>query len=442
MLLGPAEFAAQLATLGPFEARPALAVAVSGGADSLALTLLAADWAAERGGSVTALTVDHGLRPGAADEARQVGRWLAARAIPHVILTAERRLPASGVAAAARRLRYRLLLAWCRSAGVLHLLLGHHRSDQAETVLLRWLRGSGAAGLAGISAVVELPAARLLRPLLNVPPERMRDFLRRQRQPWIEDPSNEDPAFARNRLRRVIPELAAGGISTEGLCTLARHGAMVRETGEAAAIALLAEACSVHPAGAAVLDRNALLAAPRWQAAEALARLVTTVGGRTWPPARSKVERMLTMVLEDAVRVSATLAGCRLEVDGERVRVFRELRGLPPPRSIARDEAVHWDRRFAFRFATARGYKKNFILQSVMDATSHKTKENHLILRERLTFPASVRSSLPVVCVDGAIAVLPIFGQSRRGSDPDSEVTIDVRFQPRRSLAGHGNFLA
>lgn len=442
MQLSRDEFAAHLTALGPFETRPALAVAVSGGADSLALTLLTAQWAAARGGSVTALTVDHGLRPDSAGEARRVGEWLAARGIPHAILGADERLPATGVAAAARRLRYRLLCAWCRSAGVLHLLLGHHRADQSETVLMRWLRGSGAAGLAGMAAVVELPAVRLLRPLLSVEPGRLRACLRQSGQPWIEDPSNESARFTRNRLRRLLPDLGAGGITVDGLARLARHGAEVRNESEAAAAALLAGGCGVHPAGFAVLDRRALASVPRWQAGAALARLVTTIGGREWPPTGGKVERILTGLLEDAARGSATLAGCGLVREGERILVFREPRGLPAPRPIADGDRVHWDNRFVLRVDIPGRDEGNHVLQSIRDMLLSHNSEDYAIVREGVLLPAPVKASLPVVCVDGAIAALPSFGSDPEGGTPRPAVTIEARFRPRRSLSGHGDFLA
>ena len=165
--MGAAEFAGLIERLGPFEQGPRLAVAVSGGPDSLCLCLLAAGWAAARGGVVSALIVDHGLRPEAAAEARQVAAWLRARRIDHHVLRWADVKPATGIQAAAREARYRLLGDWCRAAGILHLLLGHHLDDQAETVALRQARQSGAAGLAGMAAVRELAGLRLLRPFLS-----------------------------------------------------------------------------------------------------------------------------------------------------------------------------------------------------------------------------------------------------------------------------------
>ena len=174
-----------MAAVGPFEGQPHVAVAVSGGADSMALTLLADDWARKMGGRVTALSIDHGLRPAAADETRQVGVWLAARNIEHHVLTWDGEKPQTGLQASARAARYDLLAQWCRHARVLHLLLAHHLEDQAETFLLRLNRDSGIDGLAAMAAVVEKADMRVLRPLLGVPKARLRATLQSRSQPWV-----------------------------------------------------------------------------------------------------------------------------------------------------------------------------------------------------------------------------------------------------------------
>ena len=199
--LDEARFATLMAPLGPFEARPRLAVAVSGGPDSLALCLLADRWARRRGGAVVGLIVDHGLRPESAGEAGQTAAWLGAREIGSQILTWPGQKPTVGIQAAARHARYRLLGGWCRAAGVLHLLTAHHRGDQAETVALREARASGPDGLAGMAAVRELAGLRLLRPLLGVQKAALVAVLDAARQPWLEDPSNRAQGFARARLR-------------------------------------------------------------------------------------------------------------------------------------------------------------------------------------------------------------------------------------------------
>ena len=210
--LSSAEFSALMAPLGPFEPAPHVAVAVSGGADSLSLALLLRDWAAEQGGRVTALVVDHGLRPGSAAEARRVRRQLTGLGLAAKCLTWPGPAPQSNRQALARAARYRLMADWCRRQSVLHLALAHHLDDQAETLLLRLGRGSGLDGLAAMPPLRELPEVRLLRPLLPVPKARLVAGLRTAGLTWVEDPSNRDPSHARVRLpwrARSTPDGAA-----------------------------------------------------------------------------------------------------------------------------------------------------------------------------------------------------------------------------------------
>ncbi|MDR3464564.1 MAG: ATP-binding protein, partial [Xanthobacteraceae bacterium] len=171
-----------MAPLGPFEPAPHLAVAVSGGADSLALALLARDWARARGGRVSALVVDHGLRPESAAEAAITLERLAALGIAAQVLALHGLDHGPALAARARAARHAVLAAAAHRLGALHLLFGHHAGDQAETVAMRRLSGSGAAGLAGMAALAEastaiyrLPSGRM--PALMVSVMRSRELL-------------------------------------------------------------------------------------------------------------------------------------------------------------------------------------------------------------------------------------------------------------------------
>jgi len=153
----PADFDAVMGACGPWGLKPRLAVAVSGGADSLALALLAYDWARTRGGEAVALTVDHGLREASAHEARRVGEWLREAGMRHHMLKWHGPHPTTRIQEAARIARYDLLTRWCRANQIMFLLLAHHRDDQAETYLMRKERGSGPTGLAAMRAVTPPP---------------------------------------------------------------------------------------------------------------------------------------------------------------------------------------------------------------------------------------------------------------------------------------------
>lgn len=320
----------RLRALGPFERPPRLAVAVSGGPDSLALALLAERWARARGGTVRAFHVDHDLRPESAAEAARVVGWLAVRGIPCRILRWRGPRPSSRLQETARRARWALLEAACAEAGILHLLAAHHAEDQRETVAMRAARRSGPDGLAGMAAVRETARVRILRPLLDVPKARLRATLVAMGQPWIEDPTNRDPRFERARLRRAEPNLATS------LAAIARAGAERRRR-EAALARLAARIARPDPAtGRLELDARALEGAPRELALALLRRAVATVGRGRWPPGPAAVERLF-----DALRAREatrrTLGGCLLARRGDSVRLEPERRpGRPlPPGPVA-----------------------------------------------------------------------------------------------------------
>jgi tRNA(Ile)-lysidine synthase len=202
---------------------PALVLAVSGGPDSMALMWLAARWRQSRakGPRLIAVTVDHGLRPEAAREARAVKQAARSLGLSHRTLRWSGDKPTSGVLEAARAVRYRLLAKAAKAVGASHILTAHTRDDQAETLLMRLLRGSGIAGLSAMAAVSEREGLSLGRPLLNVSKARLIATLKAAELDFADDPTNRDPTFTRPRLRALMPTLAAEGGDARNLARLA-----------------------------------------------------------------------------------------------------------------------------------------------------------------------------------------------------------------------------
>ena len=206
-----------------WKAAPAIVLAVSGGADSTALMWLAARWrrALARGPRLIAVTIDHGLRAEAAREARAVKRLARSLEIPHRTLRWTGAKPKSGLPAAARAARYRLLARAARQSRATHILTAHTRDDQAETLLMRLLRGSGIVGLAAMARESERDGVRLARPLLDVSKSQLIVTLRKAKIEFAEDPTNYDPNFTRPRLRTLMPAFAAEGGDPRNLARLA-----------------------------------------------------------------------------------------------------------------------------------------------------------------------------------------------------------------------------
>ena len=206
-----------------FASAPAIVLAVSGGPDSIALMWLAARWrrALARGPHLIVATVDHGFRVEAAREARDVKRLARELDLTHRTLRWSGAKPKTGLPAAARAARYRLLAQAARAGGATHILTAHTRDDQAETLLMRMLRGSGIAGLAAMARESEREGVRLVRPFLDIPKSQLVATLNRARIAFADDPTNRDANYTRPRLRALMPVLAEEGGDSRNLARLA-----------------------------------------------------------------------------------------------------------------------------------------------------------------------------------------------------------------------------
>lgn len=181
-----------------------LGVAVSGGADSMALAYLTQQWAKKYGIFIKTVTVDHNLRPESASEAQQVHQWLEKWKIPHEILLWAPPKDQKITHEEARTGRYHLLIQWCLKNHIPMLLLAHHALDQAETILMRFCKSSHLRGLRGMDRLQKKDGVFLARPLLEIWPDKLRQFLKSLDQKWIEDPSNQNPKYLRTHARQIL----------------------------------------------------------------------------------------------------------------------------------------------------------------------------------------------------------------------------------------------
>lgn len=306
---------------------PAIVLAVSGGPDSVALLWLAARWrrAIARGPRLIAVTVDHGLRPDAAREARDVKRLAQGLDLPHQTLRWRGPKPRSGLPAAAREARYRLLAQAARKHGATHILTAHTRDDQAETLLMRMLRGSGIAGLAAMARESERDGILLARPLLDISKAQLIATLHKARIGFANDPTNRDPAFTRPRLRALMPALAEEGGDARNLARLAarlaRANAAVEVLVDGAERYLALKDGDVSRAG---FDAALFVAMPEEIRLRLLRRAIDRTG-HEGPAELGKVETLLA-ALDQALgerggQLKQTLAGAVISVSGGRITV-------------------------------------------------------------------------------------------------------------------------
>lgn len=311
---GPAEIAAFFAPLK--EARGAV-LAVSGGPDSVALMLLAAAWSGRRRCKFAVATVDHGLRPESRREAEAVGGFAASLGLPHRILSWEGEKPGTRLQERAREARYGLLLRHAGEIGADHLLTAHHADDQAETILFRLLRGSGIAGLAGMRTATRRAGLVHLRPLLSYSKEALVSFCTARGQPYFCDPSNENFAFARTRLRHLLPILAEHGLDSGALLRLARRA----ERADAALDSFAQKMRAALPAQRTDASFSAPVGHLRDEPEEVLLRLVEQEIARVAGATPLRLDRLESLIgaLRAALRNDApwrgTLGGTILALD-------------------------------------------------------------------------------------------------------------------------------
>lgn len=315
-----------LAQFGPTDR---VAVAVSGGGDSVAALVLTVE--ALGAARVLAVTVDHGLRKASGAEAAGVTKQCATLGIEHAILQWSG--PTTGnLQDQARHARQTLIGTWAQGR-VAAVILGHTLDDQAETVLMRLARGSGVDGLSGMAVANQAQGMLWLRPFLEVSRDALRDVLRARGVTWIEDPSNDDTRFQRVRARQALAALRPLGIDARGLADTALHmrrarAVLERETAEALM------AYGRDEAGTVVLDKAALALDPEIRD-RLVAHVLMALSGAPYRPRFDALQRL--------IETPGTLMGCVLADEGATLRFYREARAVAALETPASDL---WDGRW------------------------------------------------------------------------------------------------
>lgn len=347
------EFSPFLPNLKSVDWRLPVAVAVSGGGDSMAL--LASVLRLRQRDALTAplhvLTVDHGLRSASASEASSVAGFCNQYNVQHAVLTWSGLKPSSAIAERARMMRRDLLLAACRARGVSQLLLGHTLDDVAETLLMRVRRG-GLRGHAGIAPETRLPGLRVLRPFLSFRRDHLRTVLRCSGVRWIDDPTNENMQYERPRARQKLQHMDLRDFKTDRIAAyastmgrwravMARHIATIVDTG-----------CKRDGADVR-LRADVLRPIPHIIAVETLRELVRFVGGDAYmvdfAQAKDAVRRLIA---EDEDGKAFSMGRCVLSPGKSKTwTISRALRDLPVV-PVEAGQSVSWDGRFIVQLGT------------------------------------------------------------------------------------------
>ena len=293
-----------------------IAIACSGGSDSMALTLLVH----EHFPDLIALTVDHGLREEAAEEASQVGKWLKKHNIEHKILKWQGEKPSSNIQETARKARYKLLTDYCKKHDIKYLLVAHTLDDQAETFMLRLIRGSGVDGLAAMSSVSNMNGITILRPLLEVKKAALIEFLVSKKQKYVNDPSNENLAYDRIKIRKLLPELEKIGLTPERLAKTADNMQRARQFLEQETQKFINSNCEVMPDGSAIIKH---LPDSDEIALRVLTYFLKNIGNSEVPPRLDSLKLLYNKLQEQNFK-PRTLGGCIFKLKKHGIVIMSE----------------------------------------------------------------------------------------------------------------------
>ena len=366
-----------------------IAVAFSGGGDSLALLITAHAWARRAGRSVVCLTVDHGLSRQSADWNRWCGRRAQSLGVEHRVLAWTGPKPATGVAAAARAARHRLLANAARDAGASVILMGHTADDRFEARLMRE-EGCNVTEPRLWSPSPSWPDGRrvfLLRPLIDIRREAIRDALRAMGETWLDDPANSDPISLRARVRVRI----------------ASDGGSSRPAVQPSACPLLG-AVTVGWAGDVAIALSAMIGAPEASRVRFLRAALCSAAGSTSAPRGAAIGRLWERLSRDT-SVAATLAGARIERNGDAIRIMRDDGAMRSLATEAPDDRIVFDGRFELGGSVGR------TLTSMQGHMSRLSRTEQATLR---TAPPAARRALPAWVNDRGEASCPAIPQSGR----------------------------
>lgn len=311
-----------------------IGVAVSGGGDSMALLYLSVALGDRY--RVEAITVDHGLRRESAGEAEFVQRACATQDVRHATARWTGWKGEGNLQDRARRARYSLIAEWAKRRKLHVVLVAHTLDDVAETFLIRLGREAGVNGLAQMDASFERHGMTFLRPMLDVSRDDLRQFLKRHRRQWHEDPSNENEEFQRVRARRALEVLEGVGIDAQSLSRVSRNMRDARDVLEADT-RQLAQNCATQVMGDLLLDRSVLMQTHKELRRRLLVAAVGWLAGNDYAPRRASVDE-LDSAIQDGRNFA--LGGSMVSVSKTRVRIAREYNAV---RDL-KEHSPSWDR--------------------------------------------------------------------------------------------------
>ncbi len=316
-----------------------VAIAVSGGADSMCLTFLLDEFCKKNDIKLIALTVNHNIRKESLAEAQWVHSFLEEKGINHIILDNKTPIGHTSIEEDARQIRYKLLTDYCNKKKINHLFIAHQIEDQAETFLSRLARGSGIDGLRAIKDVSKRNNVFLVRPFLNISKKDMVKWLEKNSILWVNDPMNENPIYERVKWRQFLPELEHKGISTKSISLSVKRLNRAQQALEWIADCAILECVSYFNEGYALIEKEKFIKYPEEVRIRLLAEVLKNIG---------QTDKIISLELLERAIFSfpqkMTLANCVIVPHKRGIFIAKEYSKLEKRKKIKAGVLIKWDR--------------------------------------------------------------------------------------------------
>ncbi|MCF6302809.1 MAG: tRNA lysidine(34) synthetase TilS [Devosiaceae bacterium] len=332
----------------PIVGRQKIALAVSGGSDSLGLMVLVSHWVRGQAPSpdVYVYSLNHGLRAEAAAECQMVGEVARDLGFTFRDLLWRGKKPTSGFQAAARAARYRLIAKAMRQDNVGVVLSGHHIEDQAETVLMRISSGSGLHGVRGMDAFSNMEGVEIFRPLLDVRPHELSNVLSSVGLKGVQDPSNSDEKYERVRWRKALLRLNELGLNSSRLSKFSKRMARADHALEQICDKLFVSHVNADQFGVLDIEQNVFFSQPDELALRLLSRMIFSGSGGRGSGELAQLEKLVSDLADQSFS-PCTIAKCSVVKRQDRIFVFREAGRIEGGNLVVRSgKTIVWDQRF------------------------------------------------------------------------------------------------
>jgi tRNA(Ile)-lysidine synthase len=425
------QFTQNLLELYPFKQSAKFAIAVSGGADSLALLLLAKEWAHLKGHQLIALTVDHQLRKESADEALYVANLCKDLSIEHCILDWRHNGVSANIQEQAREARYLLLTNYCNKNDIINLLTAHHADDRLENFFIRLSRGSGLIGLSEHNISFH-NNVQILRPIFNFTKEDCYRILKLQNINHVEDPSNNSDKYLRSEIREKLPNFLElknidAKLFKDRILSSIDNLSRASKTIEQAFLNCLTHSTTIFPEGYVRINLENFEKYMEEERLLCLSHLLTLISGTNFTPRYYSVKNLYLGLLKEN-KNKATLHGCVISKTKNELLIYKELGKKKSQPTLLKKDTI-WDNRFLCKLN--KNFPQDLYIDYASEADLKILKMMDIPSKSTLKLPKPVIFTLPLIkSIEKPLAIPHINYYTAEGHQLRLHELLSIKFKP------------